>query len=230
MTIFRTAILFVAFFFTATGVRAQGVEWGISAGVSFHGHTFDEPLPWWDTAGRLFPSFMLHAGAPMNFVEGPLGNILFFSTGLRYTRLGSRVDWETEVSSTGQVFTGAFKISQHYLALPIQLRLHLGRMPVFLLGGPEFGFLILAQKKSDTFTPEEFSSSQTENVREDIRPFNVSLYGGLGVLLKKNAKIYLRYGVGLNKAKKEAERTVLNTDWSTREIEFGVQLPVFGVQ
>ena len=229
MTNFKISLFILTLLFWSTSAAsAQGIEWSIGAGASFHGHSFEEPLPWWDNSGQLFPSVRLHADVPMNFLEGPLGKMLYLSSGVRYTRLASKVDWEFEVSSNNQVFTGAFQIRQHYLAIPFNFRLHLGQLPVFLIGGPEFGFLMYAHKASDTFTPEEFSSSQTESVGGDLKRINVSLYGGAGVVFRKGLKAFVRYGAGLNQAKKDAERTVLDSDWTTKEIEFGVQLPVFG--
>lgn len=218
----------VIFFFAASGVCAQGVEWAGSVGISYHGHDFEDPLPWWDASAQAFPSAMLHSEAPMAFVGGPLGRVLFFETGLRYTRLASKVDWQFDVSSSGQTFVGAFRIRQHYLAVPAWLRVQLGRLPVYLTGGPEFGFLILARKKSETFLPEAFRSSQTESVGDDLRRVNVALYGGVGVTLAKGARIYGRYGAGLNHVKKDPERTVLDSDWTTREVEIGFQWPLFG--
>lgn len=202
---------------------AQSIQWSISAGPSYHIQEFETPLPWWETAGLLFPSVMLHAEIPMRFIEGPLGEKLFFSTGIRYVRLASRVDWRFEVSNNNDVFTGKFKISQHYLATPLQFRLNMGKSPVFLLGGPELGVLFSAKKKSDTLTPEEFSSSQTESVGKDLHRLNISLYGGAGLRLNNQLRIYARYGVGLRNTKKDAERAVLDSDWRSREIEFAVE-------
>jgi hypothetical protein len=205
---------------------AQGPVWSLSAGPSFHFQDFEEPLPWWETGGQLFPSLMVHVEFPMRFVEGPLGRHLHFSTGVRYVRLASRVDWEFEVSSSMDVFTGRFKISQHYLAVPLQLRVGLGKTPFFLLAGPELGILVLAQKKSDTLTPETFSSSQRENVGQDLHRLNISLYGGIGARLTDRISCYARYGAGLRGTKKDAERPVLDSDWRSREIEFGAQFKI----
>lgn len=205
------------------GSSAQGIQWSISGGPSYHVQEFDTPLPWWDTAGQLFPSLMLHAELPMKFIEGPLGEKLFFSTGVRYVRLASRVDWRFEVNGSSDVFTGKFRINQHYLAVPLQLRLNLGKSPVFILGGPEAGILLLATKKSDTLTPEEFSSSQREAVGKDLHRLNISLYVGAGLRLNDQLRIYARYGAGMRDTKRDAERAVLDSDWRSREIEFAME-------
>ena len=203
--------------------QAQSIQLSGSVTASFHSHQFDEPLPWWDNAGLLFPSLSFNAQVPMHFIGGPLSRKLFFRTGLRYTRLASRVDWQSEVTNNGEAFTGKFQISQHYLLVPVQLKLTLGNSPVFLFGGPEFGLLLFANKDSDTLTPVEFKSSQSENVGEDINTVHISLGGGIGARLSPQLISFARYTVGMSNAKKDAERTVLDTDWRTKEIEFGVE-------
>lgn len=223
VSFFGLLLLLLTFAFPVMSA-AQGVQWSISGGSSYHFQEFDTPLPWWETAGLLFPSVMFHADIPMTFIEGPLGQKLFFSTGVRYVRLASRVDWRFEVSNSNDVFTGKFKISQHYLAAPMQFRLNMGKSPVFILAGPELGMLLFARKKSDTLTPVEFSSSQTEAVGKDLHRLNVSLYGGAGLRLNEQLRIYARYGAGLRNTKKDAERAVLDSDWRSREVEFAVEI------
>ena len=141
---------------------SQFIQWGISASASIHELDFEAPLDFWDASNRSFPSVMLHMELPMRFVEGPLGKLLWLSSGVRYTRLASKVDFENEVGSGNQLFMGTFSINQHYLAIPVQFRLDLGKLPVFITAGPEFGVLVYANKVSETFTPVEFQSSDTK--------------------------------------------------------------------
>ncbi|MFK7846303.1 MAG: porin family protein [Rhodothermales bacterium] len=208
--------------------EAQKIDWGISISSSFHQHEYEEPLAWWDNAGRVFPSVMLRSELPLSFIEGPLGKKLFLRTGVRYTRLASRVNWQFDVANTAEPFTGKFGISQHYLTIPLQFRLEIGRTPVYLLAGPEFGFLIFANKKSETLTPVEFESTQTESVGNDINVINLALGGGLGVQLSSRLRSFVRYSAGLSDAKKSADRTVLDTDWRTKEIEVGIEFAFSG--
>ncbi len=215
-------LLFISIISTPQ-IFAQSITFSGSISASYHSHQYDQPLPWWDNAGLVFPSISLNGEIPMAFVGGPLAEQLFFRSGLRYTRLASRVDWESDVMTNGEAFTGTFQISQHYLLLPIQFRLDMGNTPVFLFGGPEFGLLLFAKKDSDTLTPVEFRSSQSESVGRDINTFHVALGGGVGAKLSTNIRSFFRFNVGMNKAKKDDERTVLDTDWSTKEIEFGME-------
>ena len=112
--------------------------------------------------------------------------------------------------------------------IPLQFRVAIGGTPVSLFGGPEFGILLFATKKSDTFTPAEFSTSQHEAVSEDINRFNVMLSGGLSVQFSKRFRALVQYNAGMSNAKKSADRTVLVTDWQTQEIEIGVEFAFLG--
>ena len=213
---------------SADRVFGQSLDWGLGVSTSFHNHTYESPLPWWDNSGLVFPSIMLRAELPMSFIEGPLGKKLFLRSGVRYTRLASRVNWEFDVESNAEPFTGKFSINQHFLAIPLQFRLEIGRTPVYLLGGPEFGFLLFARKKSETLTPAEFSSSMNEAVGEDINRVNIALGGGLGFKVNKQLRTFVRYNAGLRGAKKSPSRTVLDTDWQTKELEVGVEFNLNG--
>ena len=205
---------------------AQPIEFGIGVSASVHRHVYEEPLEFWDNSQLVFPSVTLKAEIPMSIVGGPLAKKLFLRSGLRYTRLASQVDWAQTTSpgdTEGQVFSGQFSINQHYVALPLQLRLVIGNSPVFLMVGPEFGLLLFAVKKSDTLTPVEFKTSQKEAVGDDIKRFHAALSGGLGVQFSDRMRSYVRYSEGLGASKKDDQRTVLVTDWHTREVEVGVE-------
>lgn len=224
----KAVTLFVALLFLAHGAIpdqavAQPLNWGIGIASSFHSHDYESPLPWWDNSGLVFPSVMLRAELPMRFIEGPLGEKLHLRSGIRYTRLASRVDWEFDVTTNPEPFTGKFSINQHYLAVPVQFRLEIGNSPLYLLAGPEFGFLIFARKKSETITPEEFSSSMNEGVGSDIHTVNITLGGGIGYKINQQIRTFARYNAGLRNAKKSAGRTVLDSDWQTKEFEVGVE-------
>ena len=54
------------------------------------------------------------------------------------------------------------------------------------------------------------------------------LSGGLGVQWSTHLRSFVRYSAGLSKAKKNAERTVLVTDWQTKEFEIGVEIILTG--
>ncbi len=205
-----------------SGVTAR-LRWGVVVSSSYHMHEYDTPLDFWDNAGLLFPSVMIRGELPMSFIEGPLGKKLYLRSGIRYTRLASRINWQQDTANNAQTFSGRFRISQHYLAVPVHFRLVLGRTPVYFLAGSEVGFLLFATKKSETLTPLEFQSSQTEGVGGDINLVHVSLSGGIGVQLSSRLRTFVRYNKGLSNAKKSAEKTVLVTDWQTKEVEVGVE-------
>lgn len=202
---------------------AQPVKWGLVLSASYHVHDYESPLDFWDNAGLVFPALALRTEVPFSFVDGPLGEKLFLYSGIRYTRLASRIDWESGTANGGETFAGRFRIGQHYLAVPLQFRLALGNTPVSILAGPEFGFLLFARKVSDTLSPAEFRSSQTEGVGDDLNRVNVSLGGGVVVRLAGGLRATARYNAGLSNAKKSPERTVLVSDWTTKEFELGIE-------
>ncbi len=204
-------------------VRAQNLEWRFAMSASYHLHDYENPLDFWDNSGLMFPAVGVRAGIPFSFVDGPLGKRLFLDTGIRYTRLASRIDWESGTANGGETFSGKFRIGEHFIAVPVQFRVQVGKTPVSLVFGPEFGFLLFARKVSDTLTPVEFKSSQTEQVGEDLNRLNISLGGGIAYRVSKKIRAFLRYNAGLSNAKKSPERTVLVSDWTTKEIEVGIE-------
>ena len=83
---------------------------------------------------------------------------------------------------------------------------------------------MFAVKKSDTLTPAEFRTSQKEGVADDLNRFHAALSGGIGVEVSSRLRTFLRYTEGLGSSKKDDQRTVLVTDWETREVELGVEI------
>ena len=192
--------------------------------MSIHELDFDAPLPWWSPDGLVFPSAALHAEVPLQFLEGPLGNILWFSSGIRYVRIASKVDLELELGESNQLFTGEFQTNQHYAAIPIHLRLDLGRLPVYIHGGPEVQILIAANRTSKTFTPVESRATSTTNLASNLKRINLSIYGGLGVHLGDRLDLVAKIGRGANGALKGGEQTVSDSDWTNKEIEVGLKV------
>ena len=222
-----TRILILSTFLSLLHVgfsSGQSIQFGVSAGVSVHDLDFEAPLEFWDPSNRAFPAAMLHAELPMRFIEGPLGRMLWLSSGIRYTRLASRVAFETELGNGNQVFSGAFQINQHYLAIPVQFRLVLGKLPVYLLAGPEFGILLYANRTSDTFTPVENQSSDNRRITNDLRRINTSIYGGIGVYVLDGFALFGRYGRGMSDVLKPGDNNVSVSDWLTNEFEIGLKV------
>ena len=220
-------IIILGFFLSVVHVQtssSQSVKWGVSVGGSIHELEFESPLDFWEANNRAFPTAMLHAEIPMRFIEGPLGKILWLSSGVRYTRLASKVGFETELGSGNQLFTGAFQINQHYLAIPVQFRLDLGTWPVYIMAGPEFGVLIFANRKSETFTPVESRSSDIRTITSDLKLINTSIYGGVGIQVVRGVELFGRYGSGLSDVLKPGENNVSVSDWLTNEFEIGLKV------
>lgn len=207
---------------STSGGDSKSVALSIVVSGSYHKHDYDMPLSFWENGPLVFPSAGVIANIPFTFVEGPLGKILSLRTGLRYTRLASGVTFESV--NGGQTFSGKFRIGQNLLALPVQFQLNLGKTPVSIFAGPEFGFLLFARKKSETLQPVEFKTSQTEVVSSDLRRFHAALGGGISVRAFSRGQVFVRYNAGLSHAKKDPERTVSSSDWKTSEFEVGLEL------
>ena len=222
--ILRYVLVLILVFGGTSVINAQSIQWGASASASIHELDFDSPLPWWSSSELVFPSFALHAEMPMQFIEGPLGKVLWFSTGIRYARLASKVDFELELGQENQLFTGAFQINQHIVGIPIQFRLDLGQLPVYLLAGPEVDLLITANRSSETFTPVESRSSDTKQGTNDLKRINIAIYGGIGIHLIKGVDLFGKYGRGTSGALKTGEQTFSDSDWINEEVEIGLKV------
>ena len=211
-------------FLHPSNIKAQSIQWGVSASMSIHELDFDAPLPWWSPSGLIFPAATLHAELPLRFIEGPLGNMLWLSSGIRYVRIASRVDLELELGESNQLFTGEFQTNQHYAAIPVQLRLDLGTLPVYLQGGPEVQILIAANRVSKTFTPEESRATTRTNLASNLKRVNLSIYGGIGVHLGDRVDLVAKIGQGAKGALRGGEQTVSDSDWTNKEIEVGLKI------
>ena len=220
----KVNVLIVIFLCGIGHVNAQPVQWGISASSSFHELDFDDPLPWWESSGLTFPAIGVSMEWPMQFIEGPLGNILWLKSGIRLVRLATKVDFELELGEDNQLFTGAFRIRQYYASIPVQFRLDLGQAPVYVLVGPEFGVLLTANRTSETFTPVASRASSTQQIGGELRRINISIYGGIGVHIYKGIDLFGQYGRGVNQVLKPGEQTISDSDWSTRELEIGLKV------
>ncbi|MDZ4699866.1 MAG: outer membrane beta-barrel protein [Rhodothermales bacterium] len=192
---------------------------GMGAGASYQQLALDAPLPEWSDTGLLFPTGLVFAEWPLSGIDGPLGERLHVVSGLRYNRQSGQIDWAFVVGAPAQEFTGTFTLKQHFVSVPLWLRLDLGRSPLFVLAGPEVGLLVGAKKESRTLTPEASRSSQEVAVGDELRRVNVALRGGLGAAITPRLRLVASYVAGLSPAKRDAEQPVLISDWQTRELE-----------
>ncbi len=198
---------------------AQGVRWGVAAGASLQRLALEEPLPEWDDTGLVFPTLMAYMERSLTGIDGPLGRRLHLLAGIRYNRQAGRIDWTFTVGQPPQQFEGQFTLRQHYVSVPVWLRLDLGGSPLFLVAGPEVGVLVAANKESQTLAPVASRSDRTESVADQLRRMHVALRGGVGAALTPRVRLLAVLGVGLSDIKDGVEQTVLVTDWRTREWE-----------
>ncbi|MEZ4698860.1 MAG: porin family protein [Rhodothermales bacterium] len=217
---FAGLLLLIAVLAPARVLPAQPFRWGVGAGASYQQLVLDAPLPQWSDEGLVFPTLLVFGEAPLSRIEGPLGRRLHLGGGLRYNRQAGRIAWTFEVSESMQTFSGTFTIKQHYVSIPLWLRLDLGDSPLFLTAGPEASLLVAARKESRTDTPASARSRRDDAVAEQLNRLGVALRAGAGVRLGGRARAVLTYCGGLTSAKKNADQPVLVSDWQNREWAF----------
>jgi len=217
------AVVFIwVVFFSATGAfAAQGVRPGIQLGINYVSLNYEDPMDVWEPGWRVGYS----AGG---FIEIPLATNFSLQPGLRYVQLGNKVDVDIGSEQQEGRLCGEFKIIQNYLSVPILFKVNLHRSPtLFLLAGPEMGFLMSARsKESETIEFESPSfreeRSTDEDISENLESSNISLNAGLGIEFEVAAHslhIQLQYSHGLTETAKEESWI---TNWKTREIRTSI--------
>ncbi len=192
---------------------------GIGVGASYQQLAIEAPLTGWMATGLLFPTGLVYAEWPLTGIEGPLGERLHLVSGLRYNRQSGQVDWTDSLGTPAQEYTGTFMIRQHYVSIPVLLRLELGQSPVFVLAGSDLALLLSAKKESRTLTPEAARTYREDAVGDELRRINVMLRGGFGAAISSRARLVASYAASLTPAKRNADQPVLLSDWRTRELE-----------
>jgi len=95
-----------------------------------------------------------------------------------------------------------------YIELPVLLKLHLGERDIkpVIFAGPSIGYNINA--KAESLTNE---ISETENLKDDTRPFEFGLYFGAGGVMNLSQStaltIHLRYSLGLSDVDKDSRES-----------------------
>lgn len=153
--------------------------------------------------------------------------------GIRFHKMGNKVNFDgyyydpiydliqfIPVDSVKRQIDGYFKQNQYYLSIPISADIFLKRLPVYVLGGCELGYLLSASSVEKEIVdgiayPENFYD-RDKNL---YRPLDFSLHAGSGVRLAVSSlfdlDVQLVYSAGL---------FIINnpddwwTDFKTREI------------
>ncbi|HET6569235.1 MAG TPA: porin family protein [Rhodothermales bacterium] len=200
-------------FFVTTVASAQPFRIGIEGGLHAISLDYAHPRDEWSGAFRPAGSAMISAVVPV---------IQRFSvqTGLRYARLGNRINFDytlvTDDPSTEPIHdVGWFTYTQNYLSIPIRLRYDvLG--PVYLFVGPEVGYLLSARTRLTSSYPE--NRVREQSITDEMERLNVSATAGLGStfrLLGQDFYTQAMYGRGLTPVGKKGN---FLSSWHTQEL------------
>lgn len=157
---------------------AQSVRFGVEAGVSSISHHYSNLPANWTLDQKFLPSYSV-----MAFADIDTRSDLDFRVGLRYVPLGSVYEYNvlvTEEPIPEEIRrVGEIEITQDYLFFVLRGRYQIGGLPVYLVAGPEMGFLLDATRDRDEQLPRPQRTNN--NIDPQINGVNVTLGGGLGV-------------------------------------------------
>ncbi len=175
-------ILLTAF---ALPARAQPIRFGVEAGFSRADVPRDHLPEQGDSRG----------GASINvmaFALTPLGATKFtLQTGLRFLSYRN----EETVHGPDGLFD-RFRLTQYHLVLPMRLRYTLFRN-VFVMAGPEVGFLLRATSESEIY---DVLTIQRSNITDSMNRFHLGWTAGAGYAFRVGGRrLYLQalYGRSL---------------------------------
>jgi len=165
------------------------------------------------------------------YCELPITPKLSVAPGLRFLQYGDRVEVDYMESDQTVVtsWSGHFDMTQNYLALPVRIRIYptVGRN-IYLIGGPEFGYLLSAHAKNKLIINETFISDTSivtydnakQEITDDLNRFHLSIGAGIGYRIPIGIHAGLteiRYSRGLLGSAKP-DRWF--SDWKVQGFEF----------
>lgn len=174
------------------------LRFGVEGGLIYTFPDFDEEEAVLDESGLA----AFTAGAS---VEIPLGDWRSFVTGLRYSRRGHDVRFDTGQDDPTGRHWGDVEITQDYLSLPLLLKVRLLDTPrLFFKAGPEIAFLISAhadgQENKNTGEFTMIMPHDNDDISDELRTacFCVDLAGGVEFPVGRHlASVELRYDYGV---------------------------------
>ena len=177
------------------------------AGPTWTTLLYREELPVWENGGRL----LFAGGANLEF---PIRSSTALQTGLRYLPLGNSV----KIDLAGY---DHFRVTQHYVALPLRLRLRpTPARRFFVAAGPEAAILVNARISTDAVHSPFFDLPESStNIRKNLQPV-VLLWGAEAdfefTAGRRIARAGLRYTYGITGAAKKEDWL---SDWHTQSVE-----------
>lgn len=196
--------------FTPT-VHSQSLDWGIELGIGhsslpYNGKTIDL---WDDALGR-------YSFNAMVFAETKLTSLFSVQSGIRYNRYGNEVKYY--YFGDANPTPGFFQITQHHLSIPIRVKHILFHEHVYLLVGPQIGYILAA----DIFDNERGVTENGTNrdIVDLVNRFSLSASLGIGYKMgigRRTLILQALYDRGINPVGKK--RLWANT-WSTSALSF----------
>lgn len=211
-TIGRPTVNFIAIILVLIGVlNAQSYKRGISFGLNSTYFQYRETPEFWDQTNRFLFNISL-------FLELSINAKLSVRPSLRFVRLGNHVEFDTK--NYPILIATDSEVTQTYLTIPLYFKyLILPQPNIYLLFGPEVGYLIKATTKTRFIDDSE----EREEITSKIKRINFDISIGIGAELKyikENVVFFeIKYAYGITGVPKESEWLY---DWKTRELCFSL--------
>ncbi len=206
-----------------TPARAQNIEFGVEIGGGLASLSYDAGPPYseeiyireWDARPRV--GYNIFA-----FTQVPITTSLSIQSGLRFSQLGDRASHDNNT----------FKLEkrQQYLSVPVRIRYYLFDGPVYVVAGPEFGYLVWAASTWPLLPPFP-PDRQNNNFDGFLKRTNVVLGAGIGAAFtllgrRMYAQVYHNEGVTGDIRDIEGQRFSIRGiggyDWRTRETTLNI--------
>jgi len=197
----------------ASPTYAQGIVFGVKAGVNFANVSFDD-------VEQDEEEFVDQLGNKTGFIVGgfvevPLGPQFAFAPEVLYTQKGSKAEFDGPQFNE---FDGAtFTQSLQQVQIPVLFKANFSGGPVkpFVVAGPAFGFNTSVESKTEGTPEDDGEVDQSESTKG----IEYSLVFGGGVKFGQ-ASVEVRYDLGLNnlndfpEGSEESDGGVKTRTWS----------------
>ena len=198
----RSVLLLAVAIAALPSAADSGPRIGAALSFNYSRLAYAEELPVWDTGWRA------SVGGGL-IVSAATWSHVSMVTGVRFVRQGNSVAYDTGAP-------GEFEIKQDYLSIPMLAQIApLDRESIFIVFGPEFGYLLAAKLVDRPNQPGETQ----DNIISRMNRVNVTLDVGIGCDLPLGERVgmlQLRYAHGVMQVSKSGD---WYSPWKTRSVE-----------
>jgi hypothetical protein len=179
-------------------LTAQSVKFGAKAGLNLSTIEFKGD----DLKSKFATGF--HAGG---FAEIGLNDWFAFQPEILFSMQGTKRDLDSDIGGIKTV--SKFALTTNYVNIPL-LAKYLVTEQLFIVAGPQLGFLLSATSKSESTTTigsiVTKVDTPSQDFKDNLNSFNLGLGVGAGYFITDNIFAEARYNLGVsNDAKKEKD-------------------------